>query len=150
MRQDLRLRIKRILIAFGIVWMVAVTWLLFVTLPRQATLTMESPQIRHEMAQECSGTFKQRYECKQAIILQTSQRTFGDLALSLALVVLGPILAVAYYARFCRPDPPTRRPAAANLPPDDMSWKKTADSRIHRPQSGDGGDEPRDPYPPLW
>ncbi len=148
MRQDRRLRIKRILIVSSIIWMVAVTSVVLLTLPRQATLTMESPQIQRELARDCSGTFKQRFRCKQTIILNTSQRTFSDLALRLLAVVAGPIAAAVYFVRYCRPDPIQPRPATPSAP-DDMSWKKAAEQRIHQPKSAGDEDDSSDP-PPLW
>jgi hypothetical protein len=48
-----------------------------------------------ERMKDCSGTFKQRYECKENIVIQSGRNTFSAMLGRLSIVVVPPILLAA-------------------------------------------------------
>ncbi|MBF0095470.1 MAG: hypothetical protein HQL34_13125, partial [Alphaproteobacteria bacterium] len=46
----------------------------FGEIPESALVTHSSQQIKEQM-RDCTGTFKQRYECKDALIVRTGQES---------------------------------------------------------------------------
>jgi hypothetical protein len=117
------------LIAFSSVWVFAFGWLLFGLLPAEEIQTHSSPVVRERLQDECRGTFQQRYECKEAIVLEVSQTTFANLSLRLLVVCLGPILSTIGFIVFCKPDAHRQAPVIH----DDMAWKHAAERHVAAP-----------------
>ena len=123
-----RRKTRQILTILSLVWLAGVGWVAFGRIPPDEVLTPNSPEVHERMRDECAGNFQERYDCKESIIVQTSQSTFANLSLRLAFVVLGPLAAAAGFAAFCRPDPEAPRPTEEV----DMSWKTAAQRHIAR------------------
>jgi hypothetical protein len=149
---------KRLLVGISLIWLALGSWLAFFALPPDEVQTINSPEVKDRMRDECSGTFQERYRCKEAIILQIGQDSFANMTLRLVLVVSVPLLAAVAYHTLCRPDPihrlpsmddslawkppppfiprPSDRPersfadAEAPPPPPDDDWKRRAQERI--------------------
>lgn len=120
-----RAKAKRVLLAVSMSWLLVGTWLAFFSLPADEVQTINSPEVQDRMRDECVGSFKDRYQCKEAIIVEVGQDAFANMALRLVLVVSVPLLAAVGYATVCRPDPVTRLP----LPEEEEAWKPAHHSR---------------------
>ncbi len=148
-----RAQTKRLLIATGSAWTVLIGALMFLVLPTGDVQTMNSPQVQDRLRDECAGSFQQRYQCKESIIVAVGRDTFANLALRLALVVAGPLAGAVFYHTRCRPDPIHRLPLAEDeagetLPVPhsavaDDEWKRRAQRHIAqaRPPAPVDGDE---------
>lgn len=150
-----RAKAKRFLVGISLVWLALGTWFAFFKLPPDEVQTINSQDVKDRMRDECSGSFQQRYACKESIILQVGQDAFANMALRLVLVVSVPLLAAVTYSTLCRPDPVHRladveevawkppphlapRPPRPDWttgeqppsPPPDDDWKRRAQERI--------------------
>lgn len=141
MDRQKRATAKRFLTAISLVWLVLGSWLAFFALPPDEVQTINSPQVQDRLRDECSGSFQQRYRCKESIILSVGQDAFANMALRLVLVVSIPLLAAVVYHTLCRPDPVHRLSDV-----DDLAWKPPPPS-IPRPaeRTSDGDEQPPPP-----
>ena len=140
MERHRRARIKHRLIVASIVWMAVAGVVLFLILPPGPVQTMNSPEVQDRMRDECAGSFEQRYQCKENIIVQAGRETFANLALRLGLVLAAPLLAAGFFHTRCRPDPIHHLPlpgdddaTPASPPPAsdaDDDWKRRAQRHI--------------------
>ena len=76
-----------------LVWMAAATWSQFADLP-EGTVENHSSEATKERMRDCSGTFKQRYECKNAIVIETDRNSFFNVLGRIAIIALPPLLLV--------------------------------------------------------
>lgn len=77
-------------------WMGVVGWAQFRDVPERELLTHSSRQVQERLT-SCDGTFKQRYDCKSTIVLQTERQTIWHGVVRLAMVVLPPLAAAAAF-----------------------------------------------------
>lgn len=118
-----------------LLWMALAGWLQFSDLSENEIQTHASTAVKERM-RDCEGTFQQRYECKEAIVIQSSRETFYTVTIRIIIVALPPILlGVAFPFMF-----PRRRPVIHRQVEDDDAWKQRAQSHIihpHQPPAGD-------------
>ncbi len=117
-----RREIRKFLGIISVGWLVGVSWIQFAYLPDSEIQSMESPEVQDRLALECNGPYTDRYACKEQIILETSQDTFANLSLRLAVVVVVPGLLWGL-ARTRFRDPHKTKVFA--LPPDHPAHGKT-------------------------
>ncbi|MGE5548145.1 MAG: hypothetical protein ACM33T_14660 [Solirubrobacterales bacterium] len=113
-----------------LVWIAGSGVAMFATLGEDEVQTHSSDTVKDRL-RDCEGTFKQRYECKEAIVIQTHRKTFYTLSERLAIVVLPPsLLAIAFSMALKRipvERPHHRHEHAA------VDWKTKAEMHIHHP-----------------
>lgn len=76
-----------------VAWMAAATWSQFADLP-EGTVENHSSEATKERMRDCSGTFKQRYECKNAIVIETDRNSFFNVLSRILVIVVPPVLLV--------------------------------------------------------
>ncbi|MGE5503636.1 MAG: hypothetical protein ACM31L_04365 [Actinomycetota bacterium] len=105
----------------------------FSEVPEQDLLTHSSPEVK-ERLRDCEGTFKQRYECKENIVIKTHRDTFYRLTERLAIVTVPAILAGLAFL-FLVPKPELVVREQPDEDPD--AWKRAAQmrTRIKPPHS---------------
>ncbi|MEO5375044.1 MAG: hypothetical protein H7840_12300 [Alphaproteobacteria bacterium] len=91
-------------------WIAIVGWLQITAMFGTDMQTHSSDQVQQRLS-DCSGTFRQRYECKEAIVLGV-QRSSAWLVLARLLLIIGPPLGAAVAFAYLMPKPklPPRRP----------------------------------------
>jgi hypothetical protein len=107
----------------------------FGDVPERDLLTHSSPEVRDRL-RDCEGSFKQRYECKETIVIQTHRDTFYRLSERLAIVTVPPLLAgLAFLFLIPKPQLVTREEPEED--PD--AWKRAAQMRTRiKPPQGQG------------
>ena len=78
----------------SLVWMAWAGWDQFANLP-EGTVENHSSAAVQERLRDCAGTFKQRYECKNAIVINTDRNSFFNMLARIAIVVVPPTLLAA-------------------------------------------------------
>ena len=111
--------------------LVSVVWFLIVQIPDRALYTKESPEVQARMEAECTGSYQQRYDCKNMIAIEVSNYTLMQVTIRIILWVFGPCGAYAYYTMVKRREPPPPPPPVVH---DDMSWKSAAKSHVTNPK----------------
>ncbi|CAA7621958.1 hypothetical protein [Magnetospirillum sp. UT-4] len=81
-------------------WMAGIGWLMWTTLPESAVAHHSSSSVKDRMEAECQGTFKQRYQCKEEIIVESGRDTFWNLSSRFLLVIVPPIIATVWLSSF--------------------------------------------------
>ncbi len=142
MDRQKRATVKRFLIGVSGVWLVLGSWVAFFALPADEVQTINSPEVKDRMRDECTGTFQQRYRCKDSIILEVGQDAFANMTLRLVLVVSVPLLAAIAYHTVCRRDPVHR---LSDI--EDVAWKPSPLPPLLRPRPPDqiAADQPPPP-----
>ena len=84
---------KWMVIGASLLWMAWAGWDQFGNLTED-DLENHSSAVVQERMRDCSGTFKQRYECKENIVIQSGRNTFSAMLGRIAIVVIPPILLV--------------------------------------------------------
>lgn len=121
---------KMILAVLSLLWLAGSGWLQFSSLAETETKTFASTEVKERM-KECDGSFQQRYECKEAIVIETHRTTFWNLTGRVAVVGLPPILAwIAFGLLF-----PKRLviPHRQTVAEDPDAWKKRAQEHVKIP-----------------
>lgn len=85
-------------------WMALAGFLLFILLG-VAPVNHASPEVKDRMAAECFGTFKDRYDCKEAIIVQSGRDTFWAMTWRFFMVIVPPIVASFWLSSHLRRNP---------------------------------------------
>lgn len=106
MTRSERTRLKWGVTGGSVVWMLLVGWLMVWTLPQGAVENHASAAVRDRMS-DCSGKFRDRYECKEQIIIESGRETFFVLAGRFLLVILPPLLATGWLSSHLRRNPLT-------------------------------------------
>jgi len=123
-----RLARIRIQVILGtIVWLAVVGWFAIVQIPHEALLNRESPEVLDRMEVECTGSYQQRYDCKNNIAIEVANYALFQVSIRIALFVLGPIAAATYYGIQKRREP---KPPPPPIVHDDMSWKDAAKNKV--------------------
>ena len=159
--------VKKVLIAVALVWIGAMGWMQFGNLSSEEVLTPHSAAVRDRMDTECNGTFGQRYDCKESIVISTVRHSLANMAMRLGIVAVVPVLLTLAFQHLTRPggrlspggfvpkptraaqrtfssrpNAPAPRVAAIEVEEepaaeDDMSWKKTAQRHVTQGKTSD-------------
>lgn len=84
---------KSVLTVVCLGWMVWATWDQFANLP-PGTVENHSSEAVKERLRDCSGTFKQRYECKNQVVIDTDRTSFFNVLGRIAIIVVPPLLLI--------------------------------------------------------
>ncbi len=87
---------KWVVMTISLVWMAWAVWDQFANIPEGEIEHHSSASVQDRM-RDCSGTFKQRYECKDAIVIASGRSTFFNLAERIAIVTVPPMLLAAAF-----------------------------------------------------
>jgi hypothetical protein len=131
---------KKSLTIAAIVWAVLMGWWQFSNISEDETPSQDSAALQQRMKDECTGTFKQRYQCKDAIVVKSGQTFFFEMTKRMIIVCLGPFIAAFAFSRLCRPDPIHFSVADDEGGGD---WKKAAQRHVHAPEAA----APQQPAP---
>ena len=119
-----RNRLKMMVTGGGVLWMLLVGWLMWATLPDGAVATHASDSLKDRMAL-CSGTFRDRYDCKEQLIIESGRDAFYMLSLRFLLVIVPPIAGTLWLSAYL-----ARHPVAVVEEPQhsrsDDNWKARA------------------------
>jgi hypothetical protein len=74
---------KWVITGVSLLWMSWAGWDQFGNLSEE-DLENHSSSVVQERMKDCSGTFKQRYECKENIVIQSGRNTFSAMLLAAA------------------------------------------------------------------
>ena len=131
-----QLRIQ--LLIASAVWFAVVGWFAIVQIPASALYTKESPEVQDRMEVECTGTYQQRYDCKNMVAIEVTNHSLMQVTIRIALLIAGPSGAFYYFRMMKRREPPPPPPPVVH---DDMSWKNAAKDHIKtskgQPQSSE-------------
>lgn len=78
----------------SLVWMAWAGWNQLVDLP-EGTVENHSSDVVKERLRDCSGTFKQRYECKNQVVIDTDRSSFFNMLGRISIVVVPPMILAA-------------------------------------------------------
>ena len=134
-------RIRLQLILASVACLAVTVWFAGVQIPHEALLNRESPEILDRMEVECTGSYQQRYDCKNSIAIQVANTAMLQVSIRIAIVIFGPIVAYNIYLFQKRREPPPPPPPIKH---DDMSWKAAARSHVAQshPDDDDDDDQP--------
>lgn len=99
-----RTRLKWAVTASSVLWMVFMGWLMVATLPQSAVENHSSAIVKDRMS-DCSGSFRDRYDCKEQIIIESGRETFFILTGRFLLVIIPPLLATGWLSSYLRKHP---------------------------------------------
>jgi len=68
-------------------------WSQFLSIPTGEVENHSSLSVKERMS-DCAGTFQQRYDCKNSIVIETDRSTFINMVGRIIIVVLPPLLLV--------------------------------------------------------
>jgi len=128
MQPAARKNAKTILTIAAVVWAVLMGWWQFSSISEDDTPSQDSSALQQRMKDECVGTFKQRYQCKDAIVVKSGQSFFFEMTKRMIIVCIGPFMAAFAFSRLCRPDPVHFTVADDEGGGD---WKKAAQRHVH-------------------
>lgn len=94
-----RNRLKWMVSGGGVVWMLLVGWLMWATLPEGAVATHASDSLKDRMSL-CSGSFRDRYDCKEQLIIDSGREAFYILSLRFLLVIVPPMLGTFWLSSY--------------------------------------------------
>jgi hypothetical protein len=100
-----RSRLKWAVTAGSLLWMVFMGWLMVATLPQSAVVNHSSSVVKDRMS-DCAGSYQDRYDCKEQIIIESGRDTFFILTGRFLLVILPPLLATGWLSSHLRKHPP--------------------------------------------
>mgnify|MGYP001809779347 CR=1 FL=1 len=93
---------KAVATALCLLWIGWGVWTQFLSLPDEEIENHSSLSVKDRMS-DCIGTFQQRYECKNAIVIETDRHNFFNAVGRLVLIVLPPILVFGVWRLVARP-----------------------------------------------
>ncbi|KAF0114298.1 MAG: hypothetical protein FD149_1886 [Rhodospirillaceae bacterium] len=85
-----------LVLCFG--WMAGVGWSQFGNMSEDRLLTHRSETVKQQMT-DCTGSFKERYDCKEEIVLEGKHTTLLNMMVPF-VIVFGPPLALGIAFRF--------------------------------------------------
>jgi len=74
-------------------WMAWALWSQFLSIPTGEVENHSSLSVKERMS-DCAGTFQQRYDCKNNIVIETDRTTFLNMVGRIIIVVLPPLLLI--------------------------------------------------------
>lgn len=99
-----RTRLKWAASAGSLLWILVMGWLMVATLPQSAVENHGSETVKNRMS-DCAGTYRDRYDCKEQIIIESGRDTFFILAGRFLLVILPPLLITGWLSAHLRKHP---------------------------------------------
>lgn len=120
-----RRRAKLLLTAACFGWIAVSSYVLFSDLPDDVVRHHKSDVVKEKL-RDCEGSFRERYDCKEAIVIETSRKTFWNLTERVLFVTIPAVfagLAGAWIIRRIPEDKPPR-------PVEDLDWKIRAQRHI--------------------
>lgn len=127
-----RKRLKWAVTGGGLLWMALVGWLMWVTLPDGAVATHASDALKDRMSL-CSGSFQDRFDCKEQIIIESGRDAFYLLSLRFLLVIVPPLIGTFWLSTYLarHPVPVIAEPQHGNRKSSD-DWKARAQKHTER------------------
>ena len=148
MSKRLRQMRNRILLV-STVWFAVAFYFALIQIPSDDLLNKESPQVMSRMEDECTGSYQQRYDCKNSIAIDVSNHTLYQVTLRIAITVLGPCFGLWYYLELRRREPkPILAKKHVDGEPavhDDLSWKNAARTHVSQAPKPEDEDSPQPP-----
>lgn len=145
----IRARPKWWIAVLGLSWLIVAGLVEFVHIPEDEILTINSPMVQQRLRDECSGTFEQRYDCKEAIIVEIGRQTFLHMTIRTAIVLIGPVAALIVFLTVFKSGRPEPASAPARFrespPPCDAGAR---DGAAEESDETDGAEEPS--LPMAW
>lgn len=105
MEQSARTRLKWLVSGGSFLWIALAGWLAWSTLPQGAVEHHGSSSVKDRMATECTGSYRDRYECKEAIIIESGRDSFFSLGGRFLLVILPPLIATGWASSYLARNP---------------------------------------------
>jgi hypothetical protein len=152
MTKAARTRLKAMVTILCLAWLAGAGVLMWATLPEVEH--HGSSAVKDRMANECQGTFSERYKCKEAIIVESGREGFWMVSARFLLVIVPPMVFSVLLSGYLRRNPVQ----IAERHVADDSWKTRAQQHITRqadhqdmPPIGplDGKHHPIDDIAPL-
>lgn len=141
MTRTQRRRLVSMVTAACLAWLAGMGVLMWLTLPESAIEHHNSSAVKDRMAAECQGSFRDRYNCKEAIIVEGGRDSFWILAARFLLVIVPPLVASGGLSSYLRRHP--ARPERHVQPDED--WKIRA--QVHTQRHRESEDLPPIPHP---
>jgi hypothetical protein len=138
MQPSARKTAKTVLTLVAVLWMAVVGWVQFKDISQDDTPSQGSTVLQQRMKDECYGNFKQRYQCKDAIVVKSGQEFFFEMTKRMLIVCLGPFAAAFVFSRYCKPDPVHFTVADTT----GGDWKQTAQRNVQTPDDYDDAPPP--------
>lgn len=132
MTKTARTRLKAMVTIFCLAWLVGASALMWATLPEVEH--HGSAAVKDRMANECQGSFSERYKCKEAIIVESGREGFWMVSARFLLVIVPPMVFSVLLSGYLRRNPvqPVQRHVG------DDSWKTRAQQHTaRRPEDQD-------------
>lgn len=126
--------LKMLLTAACFGWVAVAGWVTFTDIPESEIQHHGSDAVKERM-RDCEGTFKQRYDCKEAIVIESGRDTFWNMMARLGVVTVPAMLAGIIGSAIIRRIPIDKPPP----PPQDLDWKARAQAHIRQPGDQPGG-----------
>lgn len=126
-----RNRLKTMVTVGGILWMALVGWLMWATLPQGAVETHGSDQMKDRMSL-CSGSFRDRYDCKEQIIIESGRDAFYALSLRFLLVIVPPMAATFWLSSYLARHPVSMLDEPQRSSSSGTDWKARAQMHTER------------------
>jgi hypothetical protein len=97
-------RLRWLVSGGAMLWMVLVGWLMVATLPEGAVENHSSSSLQTRMS-DCTGSFRDRYQCKEELIVKSGQLSFYTVATRFLLVMVPPLIASFWLSSYVRRHP---------------------------------------------
>jgi hypothetical protein len=145
-----RRNIKVALTVVCLAWVGWASWDQFSDLSDDDVQNHGSAAVQERMARECEGSFKQRYDCKERIVIRSGQQTFMNMLGRFAVISVPPALAwLAFSFLF-----PKSKVRERHVFEDPDAWKHRAEMHTHMDKHdthhGAPGHHRRDPDADDW
>ena len=131
-------RMRGRIIGASLIWSAVIGWFALVQIPESDLYTKESPPVQARMEAECTGSYQERYDCKNMVAIEVTNHSLMQVSMRIALTILGPCFGLWYYRELKRREPPPPPPPGhITVVHDDMSWKSAAKSHISTAKNPD-------------
>lgn len=128
-------RLKLLLSGICLTWAALAGWNLFLNVPEDSLLHHKSAIVKERM-ERCQGTFQQRYDCKEAIVIEAQRETFMNMLGRTGIVVV-PALVLGLGGTMVLRRIPLDRPAAPLTTEAPLDWKARAQRHVSQNADGD-------------
>lgn len=128
-------RLKLLLSGVCLAWAALAGWNLFLNVPEDSLLHHKSAIVKERM-ERCQGTFQQRYDCKEAIVIEAQRETFMNMLGRTAIIVV-PALILGLGGNMVLNRIPLDRPAAPIRAEAPLDWKARAQRHVNQTTDND-------------
>ncbi len=131
MTREQRKRLRLMVNGASTAWILLVGMLMYLTLPEGAIEHHNSSLVKEKMDAQCNGEFRDKYDCKESIIIQSGRETFWLLSFRFLVVILPPLAGTFWLSSYLRRHPVA---LAAEEPPthtEDPGWKNRAQQHVN-------------------